>query len=195
MLRNLAAKSCSQEGYVVKVWACVLSSLSLSVSLSLSIETNFVPKFVYRLRYTNKFCISLIGQIILAKWWNISFPEVRKPQVCIAVSPHEDNQFLWAKSRKKNCTGGDTGTAVTLVVLLQGSEHSQWCVALYFQLNNSYYVRVWNYPHYTIASFWLLVLRTPELYEMFPLRYTRKLISLRNDVKKMSLYARRNHYC
>jgi len=72
------------------------------------------------------------------------------------VSPHEDNPFLWAKSRKQKCTGEDTGTAVTRDVLLQGSDHNQWCVALYFELNNSYCVRVGNYPHYTIASFWLL---------------------------------------
>jgi hypothetical protein len=175
--------------------ACVLSYLFLSVSLSISIHTNSVPKFVYHLRYTNKFCISLIGQIILAKWWNISFAEVRRPRICVVVLSHEDNPLHWAKSRKQKCTGGDTGTAVTRVVLLQVSEHNQWCVALYFQLNNSYCVRVGNYPHYTITSFWLLVLRTSELYEMFPLRYTGKVIRLGNDVKKMSLYARRNRYC
>jgi len=98
---------------------------------------------------------------------------------------HESKTALW----------GDSGTAVTRVVFLQCSEHNQWCVALYFQLYNSYYVRVRNYSHYTIASFLLLVLRTAEFYEMFPLRYTRKVIRLRNDVKKMSLYKRRNHYC
>ena len=100
------------------------------------------------------------------------------------VLPYKDNPFLWTKSRKQKCSGGDTGTAVTRIVLLQGSEHNQWRVALYFQLINSHCVHVGNYPHYAIACFWLLVLRTADLYEMFPLRYTRKVIRLKNDVKK-----------
>jgi hypothetical protein len=86
--------------------------------------------------------------------------------------------FFGGNHESKTALWGDNGTAVTRVVLLQGSGHNQWCVALYFELYNSYYVCVWNYPNYTIASFWLLVLRTAEIYEMFPLRYTSKVIRL-----------------
>ena len=74
--------------------------------------------------------------------------------------------FSGRNHERKSVLGGDNDTAVPRVVLLQDSEHNQWCVALHFQLNNSYYVRVGNCPHYTIASFWLLVLRTAEMYEI-----------------------------